>query len=111
MERVIDLVGLSDAGGRDDVHELRDRAGIRGAVGVEAGAVHTPNWKGAGVGRKPRAWSASALKPSWPASTTVKPQPLAGCPSDAFGTRTVMNREIELPLIETVPRVAPLASS
>jgi len=56
-------------------------------------AAHTPNWNGCGVGAKVRAWS--GLKPSWPVSTTVKPQPDPGCPpSDVFGTRDVMNREI-----------------
>jgi hypothetical protein len=44
-------------------------------------------------------------------STTVKPQPGPGVPSDAFGTRTVMKREISFALIVTVPRVAPLAST
>ena len=41
----------------------------------------------------------------------MKPHPGPGVPSDAFGTRTVMKREIELALIDTVPSVAPLAST
>ncbi len=77
--------------------------------GSPLGAAQTPNWKGCGVGWKPLAWS--ELKPSWPVRTTVKPHPGPGVPSDAFGTRTVMKREIELALIDTVPSVAPLAST
>ena len=41
----------------------------------------------------------------------MKPQPGPGVPSDAFGTRKVMKREIAFALIETVPSVAPLAST
>ena len=52
----------------------------------------TPNWKSCGVDWKPRAWS--VLKPSCPVRTTVKVQPLVGWPSEAFGTRNVMKREI-----------------
>ena len=73
--------------------------------GSALAVAQTPNWKSCGVGWKPRAWS--ALKPSWPVRTTVKPQPGPGVPSDAFGTRKVMKREIGLALIATVPSVVP----
>ena len=48
----------------------------------------TPNWKSCGVGWNPRAWS--ELNPSWPVSTTVKPQPEAGVPRLALVTLNVM---------------------
>jgi hypothetical protein len=44
-------------------------------------------------------------------STTVKPQPDPGVPSDDFGTLKVMKREIWLALIATVPSVVPCAST
>jgi hypothetical protein len=61
------------------------------------------------VGWKPRAWS--ELTPSWPVSTTVKPQPGPGVPSAAFGTAKVMLREIALPRMPIVPSVDSLAST
>ena len=80
-------------------------------MGVGLAVAQTPKWKSSGVEWNWRAWSLSVLNPSWPVSTTAKPQPGPGVPSDALGTRIVMNREIGLPLIWTVPRVAPDASS
>ena len=62
--------------------------------GSALAVAQTPNWNPCGVGWNPRAWSFE--KPSWPVSTTVKPQPGPGWPSVAFGTRKVMKREIEL---------------
>ena len=59
--------------------------GLTPQCGSLLAVAQTPNWKSCGVGWKPRAWS--ELKPSWPVSTTVKPQPDAGVPSAAFGTR------------------------
>jgi hypothetical protein len=48
----------------------------------------TPNWNSCGVAAKPRAWS--GLKPSWPARTTVKPQPGPGVPRLSLVTLNVM---------------------
>ena len=80
---------------------------------VQSGSVlavaQTPNWNCCGVDWKPRAWS--GLKPSCPVRTTVKPQPGLGWPSVDFGTLNVMKREIAFALIETVPTVAPVAST
>ena len=53
---------------------------------------------------------AAGLNPSWPVSTTVKPHPLPGCPSVAFGTLKVMKRDTWFARMLTVPRVVPLAS-
>ena len=64
-------------------------AGSTVQCGSALAAAHTPNWKGCGVGVKPRAWS--GLKPSWPVSTTVNAQPEDGVPPSAvFGTANVM---------------------
>ena len=57
--------------------------------GSALAVAHTPNWKGSGVGWKPRAWS--GLNPSWPVSTTVKDHPDAGVPPSAvLSTENVM---------------------
>ena len=77
--------------------------------GSAEAVAHTPNWNSWGVGVKPLAWS--GLKPSWPVRTTVKPQPGPGWPRLALGTLKVMNREISLARMVTVPRVAPPAST
>src|SRR5829696_6435763 len=67
--------------------------------------VDVPFKKSCGVGANPLAWS--GLKPSWPVRTTVKSQPGPGWPRVALGTLKVMNREISLALMVTVPRAAP----
>ena len=54
------------------------------------GVAHSPNWKSCGVGWNCRAWSPSVLKPSWPCSTTEKPQPGPGWPRLALLTLNVM---------------------
>ena len=48
-------------------------AGSKVQCGSALAVAHTPNWKAAGVGWNPRAWS--GLNPSWPVSITVKRQP------------------------------------
>ena len=58
---------------------------------------------------KPRAWS--GLKPSCPVRTTLKTQPGAGCPSAAFGTTTVMNRDTALADTATLPSEWPVVST
>ena len=78
-QRVVELGRLRDARRRDHVHRLRHACSGRPcSAGRELAAAQTPNWKSCGVGWKPRAWS--ELKPSWPVSTTVKPQPGPGVP-------------------------------
>jgi hypothetical protein len=69
----------------------------------------TPNWNSCGVGAKPRA--RSPLNPSWPVRTTVNPHPGPGEPSEDFGTLKVTKRETAFAEIETVPSVAPVAST
>ena len=80
-ERVVELGRLRHAGRRDHVDQPSGRSP---AANVQCGSAlavaQTPNRNGCGVGWKPRAWS--PLKPSWPVSTTVKPQPGPGVPSD-----------------------------
>ncbi len=80
---------------------------------VQCGSVlavaQTPNWKSCGVGWKPRAWS--ELKPSWPVSTTVKPQPGPGRAEARLGHA---ERDVARDLVAadvTCPSVAPLAST
>ena len=51
-------------------------------------AAHTPNVKPPGVAVKLRAWSVP--KPSWPVSTTLKPQPDPGVPNCASGSWIVI---------------------
>ena len=51
-------------------------AGSAAQMGLVPPGAQTPNRNGCGVGANPRAWS--GLKPSWPVSTTVKPQPGPG---------------------------------
>ncbi len=63
----------------------------------------TPNVNCPGVEVNARAWS--GLKPSWPVSTTVKPQPDPGVPRLAVGTLKVMKREMALALMFIVPNV------
>src|ERR1051326_8424001 len=65
------------------------RAGLKLQIGAGLPAAQTPNWNASAVGWKPRAWSFE--NPSWPVSTTVNVQPLAGLPpSDDFDTLNVM---------------------
>ena len=78
--------------------------------GSELALAQTPNWNGWGVGAKLLAWS--GLNPSWPVSTTVKPQPGPGTPpSVEVGTLKVMKREIWFAEIEIVPTPLPCAST
>ena len=83
-------------------------AGSTEQIGLVPPGAQTPNKNGCGVAAKPRAWS--GLKPSWPVSTTVKPQPDPGVPRLAVGTLKVMKREMALALMFTVPNVLLWAS-
>ena len=79
--------------------------GLAVQCGSELAVAQTPNWKSCGVGWKPRA--RSGLKPSWPVSTTVKPQPGPGVPRLALVTLNVMKREMSLALLVTWPADVP----
>src|SRR5690348_1582084 len=75
-----------------------------GAVPPDA---HTPKLKSPGVGVKPRAWS--GLKPSWPVSTTLKPQPDAGVPNCASGRAMVIVLSACTASANAVPTLPPPA--
>ena len=81
-----------------------ERARIDGAVRVAARRGADAELEVLRVGANLRAWS--GLKPSWPVSTTVKPQTGAGWPSVAFGTLKVIIREIAFAWIVTSRRRA-----
>jgi len=68
---------------------------------------HTPNVKPPGVAVKPRAWS--ELNPSWPVSTTLKPQPDPGVPNCASGRAMVMVRSACTASTDGVPTLPPPA--
>src|SRR6201986_5628841 len=57
-------------------------------IGAVPPGAQTPNVSAPGVAVKARAWS--GLNPSWPASTTLKPQPDVGGPNCASGSGTVI---------------------
>src|SRR5204863_2154632 len=77
-----------------------------GAVPPDA---HTPKLKSPGVALKPRAWS--GLNPSWPVSTTLKPQPDAGVPNCASGSAIVIVRSDCSARTDAVPTLWPAASA
>src|SRR5215468_7360713 len=57
-------------------------------TGAVPPVAHTPNVNPPGVAVKLRAWSVP--NPSWPVSTTLKPQPDAGVPNCASGRAMVI---------------------
>src|ERR1700743_2114709 len=73
---------------------------------VAAGA-RTPKVSTPGVAVKARAWS--GLNPSWPASTTLKPQPDAGVPNCASGSATVIVLSACTARADAVPTEVPAA--
>src|SRR5215470_2024552 len=75
---------------------------------VSSGA-QTPNWNACGVGANPRAWS--ELNPSWPVSTTLKPQPEPGVPKANSGRAIVMVRSDWDGKTDALPTVLPDAST
>src|SRR5579859_3318162 len=75
-------------------------------LAVPRGA-HTPNVKAPGVAVKLRAWSVP--NPSWPVSTTLKPQPGAGVPNCASGSAMVMVRSACSASTDAVPALLPAA--
>ena len=56
---------------------------------------------------KARAWS--GLNPSWPVSTTLKPQPDAGVPNCASGRAIVIVRSVCSASADAVPTLLPAA--
>src|SRR6201992_535350 len=74
--------------------------------GVPPGA-QTPNEKAPGVAVKARAWS--GLNPSWPASTTLKPQPDVGVPNCASDSATVIVLSACTARADAVPTEVPAA--
>src|SRR5690242_21908488 len=78
---------------------------------VQTGAVppgaQTPNVKPPAVAVKLRAWSVP--NPSWPVSTTLKPQPEAGVPNCASGRAMVIVRSACSASTEAVPTLVPPA--
>ena len=75
-----------------------------GAVPPDA---HTPNENAPGVGVKLRAWS--GLNPSWPVSTTLKPQPDPGVPNCASGRAMVIVLSACTASANAVPTLPPPA--
>lgn len=63
-------------------------AGSAAQSGAPPPGAQTPNVKAPGAAVKARAWS--GLNPSWPATTTLKPQPDAGVANCASGSATVI---------------------
>src|SRR5215831_6784952 len=57
-------------------------------IGAVPPGAQTPNWNACAVGANPRAWS--ALNPSCPVSTTLKPQPGPGVPNADSGRAIVI---------------------
>src|ERR1700761_6524749 len=78
-------------------------------IGAVPPAAQTPNVSAPGVAVKARAWS--GLNPSWPASTTLKPQPDAGVPNWASGSATVIVLSAWAASADAVPTVSPAAST
>src|ERR1700730_2298048 len=70
-------------------------------------AAHTPNVKPPGVAVKLRAWSVP--NPSWPVSTTLKPQPDPGVPNCASGSAMVIVRSACSASTDAVPTLPPAA--
>src|SRR5450756_504668 len=82
-------------------------AGSAEQIGAVPPGAHTPNVKAPGVAVKARAWS--ALNPSWPVSTTLKPQPVVGVPNCASGSATVIVRSACTGSTDAVPTEPPAA--
>src|ERR1700722_2005902 len=76
-------------------------------IGALLPAAQTPNVSGPGVAVKARAWS--ELNPSWPVSTTLKPQPEVGVPNCASGSATVIVLSACTASAEAVPTELPAA--
>src|SRR5580700_9392512 len=82
-------------------------AGSTEQIGAVPPGAHTPNVKPPGVAVKARAWS--ELNPSWPVSTTLKPQPDAGVPNCASGRATVIVLSACTASADAVPTELPAA--
>src|SRR5690348_16505104 len=82
-------------------------AGSTAHSGAVFPAAQTPNVKPPGVGVKARAWS--ELNPSWPARTTLKPQPDVGVPNCASGSATVIVLSDWMASADAVPTWVPAA--
>src|SRR6266480_798848 len=74
-------------------------------TGAVPPGAHTPNVKPPAVVVKARAWS--GLNPSWPVSTTLKPQPDPGVPNCASGSAIVMVRSACSASTDAVPTLPP----
>src|ERR1700722_16001919 len=76
-------------------------------IGAVPPGAHTPNVKPPGVAVNARAWS--ELNPSWPVSTTLKPQPEDGVPNCASGSAIVIVRSVCSASADAVPTLSPAA--
>src|SRR5450755_5029042 len=76
-------------------------------IGAVPSGAQTPNVKPPGATVKARAWS--GLNPSWPVSTTLKPQPDAGVPNCASGRATVIVLSACTASADAVPTELPAA--
>src|ERR1700744_623826 len=76
-------------------------------IGAVPPGAQTPKVSAPGVAVKARAWS--GLNPSWPASTTLKPQPGAGVPHCASGRAFVIVLSACTASAEAVPTEVPAA--
>src|SRR3954466_4703252 len=81
--------------------------GSTAQIGAVPPGAHTPNVKPPGVAVKLRAWSVP--NPSWPVSTTLKPQPEAGVPNCASGSAMVIVRSACSASTDAVPALPPAA--
>src|ERR1700742_2155916 len=81
--------------------------GSAAQTGAVPPGAQTPNVSAPGVAVKARAWS--GLNPSWPASTTLKPQPDVGVPNCASGRATVMVLSACTASADAVPAEVPAA--
>src|SRR6266566_2329475 len=79
--------------------------GLTAQTGAVPPGAHTPNVKPSGVAVKLRAWSVP--NPSWPVSTTLKPQPDPGVPSWASGSAIVMVRSACSASTDAAPTLPP----
>ena len=84
-------------------------AGSTEQTGAVPPGAHTPKLKSPGVAVKARAWS--VLNPSWPVSTTLKPQPDAGVPNCASGKAMVIVLSACTASADAVPTLLPPAST
>src|SRR5512135_1947358 len=81
--------------------------GSAAQTGAVPPGAHTPNVKPPGVAVKLRAWSVP--NPSWPVSTTLKPQPDAGVPNCASGRAMVIVLSACTASTDAVPTLLPPA--